>query len=433
MQGCFEGFIGLAQKDFPNIIYQWCNVHRFNLAIEDAIKEEVSVQELLEIINDFSVLTRDSDKRMTEWEANIKEMFYKYGDVNIKKKPVVIKGTRWWSKPKSLNTVIANSSSFVAMYISAHAMTTSKSLISRFEDTLNKQRKVFAYLMKYENIVFAHILNALMSRLQVVTSNLQKNGLYIGDVIKEMFKINLMFTEYADEGVLSLINNAKQFADDVVKKLKNEEKIPQDKTVTADDNMQHVSIAIENFLSGVIRQFHLRFLNEVTLNEDFYVEIKYLNPMFFRTLNFETVSLNILCNLARIDQVLVLEQLKKLVHVYNCMLENIDSPNANDIELTKWNTIFKYLSSTENSQTYAHLIKLYKYVLSLPTTEVKCERDFSHLRYVKNYLRNQMGQEYLESEMIVYLNKDMLNDVDFANILIRFSCASRKMKKLLLK
>ena len=45
------------------------------------------------------------------------------------------------------------------------------------------------------------------------------------------------------------------------------------------------------------------------------------------------------------------------------------------------------------SRAYRNLYLVYKTVLTLPTTQVCCERSFSHLKMIKTHLRNAFKSE----------------------------------------
>ena len=50
---------------------------------------------------------------------------------------------------------------------------------------------------------------------------------------------------------------------------------------------------------------------------------------------------------------------------------------------------------------YADTVKILKLLLLLPATNAVSERSFSHLRRIKNYLRNSMSQERLNHAMLI--------------------------------
>jgi hypothetical protein len=51
------------------------------------------------------------------------------------------------------------------------------------------------------------------------------------------------------------------------------------------------------------------------------------------------------------------------------------------------------------ANTYRGLHFAYKFMFTLSITQVECERTFSKLKFVKNYLRNTIGQ--IVSEYVV--------------------------------
>ncbi|KAL4088612.1 hypothetical protein QTP88_023701 [Uroleucon formosanum] len=64
------------------------------------------------------------------------------------------------------------------------------------------------------------------------------------------------------------------------------------------------------------------------------------------------------------------------------------------------------------SSEYSLLTLAYKYLLTLPVTQVSCERSFSTLKYLKNRLRNSMANEKLESFMLMSIEKSILMELD---------------------
>lgn len=429
MESADKGFHGKVQKMYPNIIFQWCSSHRLNLVIESAIKSQAEIETLFRMLHDFSVIMKDSHNRMLKWETSLNEIHQKYQDVNLQVKPTLLLGTRWTSKHKGLSSATKNSSMLLLLFKCMHAMTVSEKLISRSDNNRVKQRNLLAFWKKYENIVFAHIVSAIMNRLNTVTIRFQKIGLYIYDMVREVYELNAFLIEHSTvDKMCSLIDKAVKFADDVMKKINEDEEIDDENKIQKEYDTHLLSAHIKIFLTTLSNELHARFFDEVSQNEVFFKEISYLSPLLFRNLEFSNVSLTKICELANVDQDLVLLQLRQLTEFYN---SSTDDEDSDEHVLNAWNKVFKFLSEEENIDKFEELSILYKYVLSLPATEVKCERDFSHLRYIKTYYRNQIGDEYLENEMIIHLNEDILNDLNMSEIVDRLSKSSIKMKKLL--
>ena len=56
-------------------------------------------------------------------------------------------------------------------------------------------------------------------------------------------------------------------------------------------------------------------------------------------------------------------------------------------------------------------------MLTLSVTQVGCLRSFSKLKYIKNYLRNTLSQDILESLMLMNVEKDLLNTIDSNDVI----------------
>jgi hypothetical protein len=73
-----------------------------------------------------------------------------------------------------------------------------------------------------------------------------------------------------------------------------------------------------------------------------------------------------------------------------------------------------------------HLIVL---ALILPVSTASTERSFSALKYVKNDLRNRMGDEYLSIALILYVDNEYTNKLSVDKIIDKFSSmATRRMQ-----
>ncbi|KAK0148974.1 hypothetical protein N1851_010581 [Merluccius polli] len=80
-----------------------------------------------------------------------------------------------------------------------------------------------------------------------------------------------------------------------------------------------------------------------------------------------------------------------------------------------------------------HILGLgYKFLLTLPVTQVACERSFSILKYIKNRLRSNSSQEHLEAFMLMATEKDILMSLDSDCVIDRLAENSDLLKKLLL-
>ena len=87
------------------------------------------------------------------------------------------------------------------------------------------------------------------------------------------------------------------------------------------------------------------------------------------------------------------------------------------------------LVATKKHTAYELVYKLLKLVLILPVATASVERVFSSMNYVKNKLRNRMGEQYLNDCLVTFLERDLFVQVTNDDIISRFQAmATRKVK-----
>lgn len=80
---------------------------------------------------------------------------------------------------------------------------------------------------------------------------------------------------------------------------------------------------------------------------------------------------------------------------------------------------------------YTELSKVYRYLLTIPLTQVSCERAFSKLKLIKTRLRSSLSNEHLEAFLIMQCERDKLVTVDNDKVINRLCEQSDEMKRLL--
>ena len=76
--------------------------------------------------------------------------------------------------------------------------------------------------------------------------------------------------------------------------------------------------------------------------------------------------------------------------------------------------------STRKHETYPLVYLLVKLALTLPVATATVERSFSAMKYIKNELRNQMKDQWINDCLIVYIETDVTCSIDNETIMQRF-------------
>jgi len=59
-------------------------------------------------------------------------------------------------------------------------------------------------------------------------------------------------------------------------------------------------------------------------------------------------------------------------------------------------------------------------VLTLPVSTATIERTFSAMKHVKTVLRNKMKEELLADSMMIYIERELVEDIDSDSIIDEF-------------
>lgn len=79
------------------------------------------------------------------------------------------------------------------------------------------------------------------------------------------------------------------------------------------------------------------------------------------------------------------------------------------------------------SKNYELVFKLYKYIATLPFTQVKCERDFSKLKCTKTRLRSSLCEKSLENLMLLSTESRLFENINLDDIVDEIVSSSTKI------
>ena len=100
------------------------------------------------------------------------------------------------------------------------------------------------------------------------------------------------------------------------------------------------------------------------------------------------------------------------------------------LELQEVNELAEKLVSTRKHETYPLVYLLVKLALTLPVATVTVEKSFSAMEYIKNELRNRMGDRWMNDCLIVYIEKDVICRIDNETIMQRFQTIKTRRRQL---
>ena len=92
------------------------------------------------------------------------------------------------------------------------------------------------------------------------------------------------------------------------------------------------------------------------------------------------------------------------------------------------NTPINVLNYLKRLDSFPNAYIAYRILLTIPITVASAERNFSKLKLIKSYLRSTMSQERLSGLAILSIEKEMLEELKYKNLISNF--ASQKARKI---
>ena len=105
---------------------------------------------------------------------------------------------------------------------------------------------------------------------------------------------------------------------------------------------------------------------------------------------------------------------------------DIDLDNAKE-----WSVfdVLKFIAEWDFLESLPTLSLSLRLFLTISVSVASCERSFSKLKQIKNYLRSTMGQSRLSDLALLSIESDMVKDIDFDGVIDRFAALKTRKGK----
>lgn len=93
-------------------------------------------------------------------------------------------------------------------------------------------------------------------------------------------------------------------------------------------------------------------------------------------------------------------------------------------------TSTKIIQFAKEMEMFPHVLLAYRILLTIPVTVASGERSFSKLKLIKSYLRTTMSQERLNGLGILSIEKNMLETLDYKDVIDEFASKNARRNHL---
>lgn len=395
MSGCYSGLQTRINEINELAIFVPCAAHSLNLVGKNAVdnnKKANAFFDLIECLYHFFVYSTFRWDKLKNALSDKREFLLKRAT-----------GTRWSSKH---NAIVAIDTSYGKIINVLKSLLDENQL--QTEDNKATARGLINKLCSFENVLMLKIWRIILGQFERVNRALQKSDLNLS-VTSKLYKSLISFLEQLPEqydsifaDALKLFEEVKAHEVDTVRtRSTSNRKDPEDEKQNLKDSL---FLPIVNSLLINVKS---RGATYSDLDEKF---------------TFLTI-------LDKLSNEQISQSCKKVASVY-----------SNDLDLDELieecqfvKGYFTFDQATISHATiYATLIQdgivctmpnieiLLRIYLSMFVTNVCDERSFSKLKYIKNYLRNTMGQEKLNAFAILSIEHEILDNLCFDDIIEEF-------------
>jgi len=409
MQGQFNGFSAWLEKSTPNQVHVWCYSHILNLVIIDSTKSPLKAAALFVTLNDLANYFKESYKRMNVWVNFVGE--------NNKKRLQSIGNTRWWSKEVALKHIFGSDGMYIDVILVLNSIENSNGFTP---EARLKAKTLKNSILDYSTILTAFIYIRIFNIVGPLSKYLQSKGM---DLLKcqEMVCAAIKDLKLIQRDMSGVKVMAKRFIDTMSEKLESietenidiviETELPinrsrKRKILSGEKNNDEpiidpemkFTVEVHNLiLDNTIASMEKKF----SKNKILYTDFACLSPVNFEDINKRNFPPNALVELTnkikRFDETITRDSLqnellsfasnwnelkKSVPESYEVVTFN-EIQDEEDVENKTMNkshckscmncSICCYLVLQKYnlySNAYSHLTMAYKYLLTLPCTQV---------------------------------------------------------------
>lgn len=408
MSGCNNGVQNLFREKHPHAVYTHCYAHKLNLVLLESTKNNAEARNFFSLLETLYVFISNSTPIHEKFVALQKA---KQLQVRELKK---LCDTRWACRYQSVNVIHKRFDVIIEL------------LTFLAEESFNSEMSVTAAglinkIMNYKFIALLEIFIQILSITNGLNEHLQKKDLNLANAAKFVETVKSTLKSMRENDWQTIWSSVSKRCEMLELKIENQEKLGGrgyrfKKTTersyevfmmsTGQKQIIHkdpeTEMRIDVFLpclDKIIYEMNRRFSPE---NIHILNSVQsLLNPADNKFMDFETIDpfLKLYSGCLKLDTGLLKAEMRMAREISTKM--RCDSPQIKDIML-------------EIRNICPNLLQVVSLALTLPVTSAACERSFSAMKYIKNYLRSTMSSERLSSLSVLYCNnmRTSLLDLD---------------------
>ncbi|XP_042753304.2 uncharacterized protein LOC111915266 [Lactuca sativa] len=280
----------------------------------------------------------------------------------------------------------------------------------------------YCFLKSFEFVFTLHLIKEIMGKTDVLPQALQKKSQDILNAMELVSATMESLNEFRNKGWDSLLAHVKFF-------FCEKHQIDMSDTNAPFTSTRYRPRKTDNHVT--FEHFYRVDLFTATLDK----QLHELNSRF-NDQAMELLSLSSTLVSKEHPKVIKLDQICRLVEKYypedfteqeriqlRYQLEIFNIDMTKNPKLSGVSTIadlWKGLVETQKRETYYLLDRVVRLILTLPVSTATTERGFSAMKIFKNRLRNTMSDDFLANNLVVYIEREIAENIDSKSVIDEF-------------
>ncbi|CAL9021686.1 unnamed protein product [Prunus brigantina] len=393
MKGKNNGVQTRFLKINPRAFYMPCACHSLNLTVCDMANSCVKAVSFFGVVQRMYTLFASSTKRWKIFQDHVHGLTLK-----------PLSTTRWESHINSVNAIITQTDAI---------------------------REAIHELENFEFLLGMSIWHNILKKIDLVSQKLQSGDMQIDAAIKHLKGLVSYFVDYRENGFTLALLSAKEIAS----KMEIDPVFPErrqsrrKKQFDENDHKETFQSAEESFR---VNYFLVVVDAAISSLRNRFEQLEIFEGIFGFLFDPK--------NLFQMNYIRLRECCRNLEAALTH--DNESDINADDL-FSELEVLQMYLpKETKTAIEVLEFVKVvdcfpnvsiaYRIILTLPVTVASAERSFSKLKLIKSYLRSTMSQERLNGLAILCIEKNMLEIIDFEEVIDDFASQNARRSRIFL-
>ncbi|XP_060867951.1 zinc finger MYM-type protein 1-like [Metopolophium dirhodum] len=414
MSGHLRSVQSRIKEHYPYAVYTHCMAHRLNLVVVDTCKTIKSAKHVFNVLEAIYVhfSQPSKNKKLCEMQSNL----------GLNKGNLLrICDTRWVCRYKNCVAMLKNYSSILNIL--------NDEIEEQIDKDVARALGILSSINKLEFIIVLHILNEVLSIINVLSNQLQSKSATLGkssSVIQSV--ISTFENQRNEDGFFKLWEQIKEFAqlNQITLELSNS----RAKSKRKRQEPRHLQSYNLETLTGTQSETECRTVEEHWKIIYFQIIDAVIVNLKYRFSDESLVLANSLDQFMKMD----FEKGSYFINHYKDVVDiDLTSLKA-EMLLTKnclhnRNLDFDILGIKKvvTEDVFPNLFKLIQVGLAIPISSATCERSFSSMRRIKNWLRTSMEQSKFTDLSVINIERDLSNKIDKDKIINNFAMSQRRI------